>query len=104
MSSVLFPLGPGALRRPCIHLPGVAFLSIPALLRFCGQALLALKPSALGLPPPDARPPGGGTFFRAQNLRTSVIQLFSSLWLTHLDGMGFDYVTNVTLLPSCLCK
>ena len=28
--------------------------------------------------------------------RTSVIKLFSSLWVTHLEDMGFDYITNLS--------
>ena len=25
-----------------------------------------------------------------------MIQLFSSLWVTHLEDMGFDYITNLS--------
>jgi len=32
--------------------------------------------------------------------RTSSTKLFSSLWLTHLDSMVFDYILSATLLPS----
>ena len=28
--------------------------------------------------------------------RTSVIKLFSSLWVTHLEDLGFDYITNLS--------
>ena len=30
-----------------------------------------------------------------------MIQLFSSLWVTHPAGMGFDFIVIVPLLPSC---
>ena len=29
--------------------------------------------------------------------RTSVTLLFSGLWVTHLSGMGFDYISTVPL-------
>ena len=28
--------------------------------------------------------------------RTSVMQLFSSLWVTHLEDMGFDYIADLS--------
>ena len=34
--------------------------------------------------------------------RTSVMSSFSSLWVTHLAGMGFDYIIK-TLLPASCC-
>ena len=33
--------------------------------------------------------------------RTSSVLLFSNLWVTHLEGTGFDSVVIVLLLPSC---
>ena len=40
-----------------------------------------------------------------QNLRnsgrTSLVLLFSSLWVTHLAGMGFDFIVIASLLLSC---
>ena len=43
-----------------------------------------------------------------QNLRnlhnstkTSLLLLFSSLWVTHSAGMGFDFIVIAPLLPSC---
>ena len=56
------------------------------------------KPNALGTPP-NAKSPGLGAWSGAQHShscgRTSVIQLSSSLWVTHLVDMGFDYKRNV---------
>ena len=37
----------------------------------------------------------------SQQLRTSLILLFSSLWVTHPASMGFDFIMIVPLLPSC---
>ena len=33
--------------------------------------------------------------------RTSLVLLFSSLWVTHLAGMGFDFIVIASLLLSC---
>ena len=33
--------------------------------------------------------------------RTSLVLLFSSSWVTHLVGMGFDFTVIAALLPSC---
>ena len=58
----------------------------------------------MGIPSPVVRSPGWETWCRVQNLhsseRTSMILLFSSLWVTHLAGMGFDFIVIVPLLPS----
>lgn len=69
------------------------------------KPLLPLKPNPLGTPPPSARPSGWRVYHGAQNYchscgRTSVRELFSSLWIAYPACMDFYYVTNVTLLPS----
>ena len=33
--------------------------------------------------------------------RTFLVLLFLSWWVTHLTGMGFDFVVSVLFLPSC---
>ena len=74
----------------------------------CGCPELKLswpsKPSALGALPPNIRPSGWGTWGRAQKChfcgRISPIELISCLWVTHLAGLGFYYLTKVPLLPS----
>ena len=62
------------------------------------------KPNCLGAPPSDARTPCWGIWCGAQNSHsceiTSVIQLFFSLFVTHLVSMGFAYITKVPLFPS----
>ena len=35
------------------------------------------------------------------SVRISVVVLFSSLWVTHLVGMRFDFIVIAPLLPSC---
>ena len=75
----------------------------------CGGALALKhhwlsKPNALGAPSPNTRPLGLGAWCGAQNSyscgRTSVIELFSSLWVARLAGMGFDYIAKAPLLLS----
>ena len=76
--------------------------------RFSG--ILVIKPhwlskaDSLGPPPPIARPPGWGAWYGAQKFhffqRTSVIK-FSSLWVTHLGGLEFDFIMIMPLILSC---
>ena len=62
------------------------------------------KPYSLGIPSPLDGSPDWETWHGVQNLhssvRTSLVLLFSSLWVT-LAGMGFDFTTIVSLQPSC---
>ena len=68
----------------------------------CTQALLAFKIKCFGALSPSARPLGWRAWCGAQNShscgRTSAIKLFSSLRVTYLVGMGFDYITKAPLL------
>lgn len=79
-----------------IHLPTVLWKS-------CGSnstRTLKNQPIYLGLPSPFARSLGWEVWHESQNLnnngKTSLLLLFSRLWVTHLTGMVFD----LTLLPS----
>ena len=49
--------------------------------------------------------PGWEAWCWVQNLdvsvRTSLVLLFSCLWVTHLAGIGFDFTVIVSLLPFC---
>ena len=63
------------------------------------------KSNALRAPPPDARPPRLGSLMwgsefslLCENLCDIII--FTSLWVSYLAGMGFDFITNMPLLPS----
>jgi hypothetical protein len=56
-------------------------------------------PDVLAAPPPNARPWGWDSELSLL-CRTSEIQLFSSLWVIHLAGMGSDYIIKVLLLSS----
>ena len=55
-----------------------------------------LRPDSLGIPSPFVRSPGWEAWRGVQNLRsggrTSLVVLFSSLWVAHLAGMGFDFI------------
>ena len=59
---------------------------------------------SLGICSPFVGSPGWEACCEVQNLlnswRTSLVLLFSSLWVTHLAGMRFDFIIIVPLLPS----
>ena len=59
----------------------------------------------MGIPSPFVGSPGWKACCGVQNLhnsgRTSLVLLFSSLWVTYPAGMGFDFIVIVLLLPSC---
>ena len=63
------------------------------------------KPDSLGIPSPFLRSPGWKAWHAVQNFhnseRTSLVLLFSSLRVNHLEGVGFDLIMIVPLLPSC---
>ena len=63
------------------------------------------RSDSLGIPSPFVRSPGLEACCGVQNLhnsgRTSLVLLFSSLWITYPAGMGFDFIVIVLLLPSC---
>ena len=62
------------------------------------------RSDSLGIPSPFVRAPGWEASRGAQNLhnsgKTSLVLLFSGLWVTHLAGMGFDFIVIVLLLLS----
>ena len=62
------------------------------------------RPDSLAIPSPLVRSPGWEARHRVQNLhnsaRTSLVLLFSSLWVTHLVGVEFDLIVIAPLLPS----
>ena len=88
--------------RRCVHPPRVEFVSPSPVEFLWSNQWWPSKPDSLGAPPPIARPPGWGAWHGAQNLHscrwTCVVNLFSSLWVTHLACMGFDFI--MVLLPS----
>lgn len=59
------------------------------------KSLWPLNSDSLGIPSPFVRSPGWEAWHVVQNLqnsgRTSLILLVSSLWVTHLASMGFDF-------------
>ena len=62
------------------------------------------RPDSLGIPGPFVRSPGWEDWHGVQNLhnsvRTSLVLFFSSLWVNHLAGIGFDFIVIVPLLQS----
>ena len=60
------------------------------------------KSDSLGIPRPLAASPGWKAWYGAKNLhnsaRTSSISLFSRLWVSHPEGIGFYFIVIVPLL------
>ena len=78
----------------------------PSPMEVFNKILLASRSDSLGIPSPFVRSPGWEAWHGVLNLqdsrRTSLVLLFSSLWVTHLAGTGFDFILIVPLLPySC---
>ena len=77
----------------------------------CGSSVIKSrcpsKSDFLGIPSSFAGFPGWEVRCGGQNLhnsvRTSLILLFSSLWVTHPMGMEFDFIMIAPLLPSRCC-
>ena len=63
------------------------------------------RPDSLRNPSPFVGCPGWEAWLGVQNLhnsaRTSLVLLFSSLWVTHLAGMRFNFIVIAFLLPTC---
>ena len=79
-------------------------LFLPVLWKFCNQTCWPSRSDFLGIPSPFVGSPGWEAWRGVQNLhnrgRTSLVILCSSLWVTHLVGVGFDFVGIAPLLPS----
>ena len=66
----------------------------------CGRLVIKScwpsKSDSLGIPSPFAGSPAGEDWCDSQSLHNSArisLVLFSSLWVTHLVGMGFDFLS-----------
>lgn len=90
--------------RPCGCPPRMEFLflqscGIPALKPCCPS-----KSESLGDPPPIDRPQVCEAWHGDQDFhsygRTSMVSIFSSLWVTHLTGVGFYFIMITPLLLS----
>ena len=74
----------------------------------CGSPVIKFhwpsRSDSLGISSPFVRSPGWDVWCWVQNLhnsgKTSLVLLFCGLWVTHLVGMGFDFIMIVPLLPS----
>ena len=88
----------------CVCPPRVESLFPLDLLKSCNQIPLAFKVWFSGNDSSCCQTPGWEAWRGAQDLHSrgwkSVVQLFSSLWVTHPVVMGFDFIVIVPLLPS----
>ena len=84
--------------KPCMHPARAEFLSPPVLCNSCDQPHWP-GGSSSQCQTPRLEEPDVGHKILTPLRRTSVIYLFSSLWVDLLAGMGFDCVINVFLLP-----
>ena len=91
--------------RFCLYSPRLEFLSPPVLWEFCNQISLGFKvrfpgnsQSLCQIRRLQSLPWGSEPSEQWENFFRT---LLSSLWVTHLEGMGFDFIVIVPLLPSC---
>ena len=81
---------------PCVCPPRFESLFPPVLSKSCNQILLAFKVWFSGNSSSCCWTPGWEAWCGARNLHssgwTSVVWLFSSLWVTHPVVMGFDFI------------
>ena len=91
----------------------VQILSVPSKTgvcfpQYCGSPLIkscwSSRSDVMGIPSPFASSSGWEAWCSVQNLhnsrRTSLVLLFSSLWVTYLAGIGFDFIVISPLLLS----
>ena len=76
----------------------------PVLWQFCNQIALTFKVRFSGDSQSLCQIPRLGSLTQgsepSQQWENSLVLLFSSLWVTHLEGMGFDLIVVAPLLPS----
>ena len=73
----------------------------PFLCKSCDQILLGLGQIPWGSPVPLLLPQAGKPDSKpSQQWKSFFGIMFSSLWVTHPAGMGFDFIVTVPLLPS----
>ena len=86
----------------CVCSPRMESLFPQVLLKSCNQILLSLKVWFSRNSSSRVGPPDWEAWCGAQNFHsggwTSVIWVFSSLWVTHLAVMGFDFIVFESLL------
>ena len=87
-------------KRFCLCLPRVGSLYLPVLWKSCSQISLTFKVRFPGDFCNFTRSPGWKAWHGAQNFhssgRTSLVLFLSSLWITHLEGLGFDFYHDCT--------
>ena len=91
--------------RFCLCPPRLKYLFPLVLWKSCNQIPLAFKVRFPGDSQSLCQIARLEACCGVQNLhnsgRTSLVLLFSSLWVTYPAGMGFDFIVIVLLLPSC---
>ena len=91
----------------CLCLPRLESLFPSVLWRHIIKSQWPSRLDSLGIPSPFVGSLGWEAWHGVQNLhnngRTSLLLLFSSLWVTHLVGMGFDFIMIAPLLLSHCC-
>ena len=95
----------------CTHFVCVLQESLfpPGLWKFCNQILLSFKVSFPGDSQSLCQIPRLGSLMGAQNLHksmrtSSLVLLFSSVWVTHLLGMGFNFNCDFCTPPTVLLQ
>ena len=98
-----FSVGPGTREILCVPFKNEVSISPQPCEASAVKPHWSSKLNALGVSLPGAGLPVWGPWWGAQSSpscgRTSVIQIFSSLWVAHLVGMRFDYIMGLPLLP-----
>jgi len=103
VGSCSFPLGLGVCRSVCA-LQDCSFCFPQSCGSPVNKSCWPSRPDSLGILSPFVGSPGWEAWGGVQNLynsgRTSLVLLFSSLWVTQPVGMGFDFIVIVPLPSS----
>ena len=87
----------------CLCPPRLESLFRPVLWKSYNQIFCPSKSDSLGISSHFVRSLGweawGGVLNLQNSGRTSLVLLFSSLWVTHPAGIGFDFIMIVPFLP-----
>ena len=100
---IAFSVGPGTHETLCVPFKNEVSIFPQPCEASAVKPQWSSKLNALGVSLPGAALPLWGLWWGAQSShscgRTSVIQLFSSLWVAHFVGMRFDFIIGLPLLP-----
>ena len=93
-----FPLSPAVYKDPMCALQECSLFPQYCVISVIKSCQLS-KPDSLETIPPNAGNPGWGARCGAQKFYSC--GMFSSLWVTHLACMGFDFIMIAPFLPLC---